>query len=175
MRKAVFLDRDGVLNKAVVKNGKPYPPLDYNQLEIINGVPEALRLLKKKEYLLIVITNQPDVARGKTLRLTVEKINMILGSQLPIDEFRTCYHDDKDCCNCRKPKPGAILSAADKFKIDLSNSYMIGDRWRDVNAGFNAGCRTIFINYGYSEKMPEHYDFIVDNLFEAAKIIVKER
>ena len=174
MNRAVFLDRDGVLNKAVVRFGKPYPPLNLSELEIFDCVQEALDLLKKSGFLLIVITNQPDVARGIIAREDVEKINMAIRTQLPIDEIRTCYHDDDDFCNCRKPKPGALLAASEKFGIDLSKSYMIGDRWRDINAGRDAGCRTILIDYGYSERVPEKYNATAADLYEAAKIILKE-
>ena len=172
MRKAVFLDRDGVLNKAIVKLGKPYPPENLNELEIIRGVKEAVLLLKQHDFLLIVVTNQPDVARGKTSKNAVETLNFRLKKQLNIDEFLTCYHDDQDNCNCRKPKPGLIVSASKNWNIDLSQSYMVGDRWRDIEAGHNAGCQTIFIDYRYCERQPKAYDFTANNLYEASKIII---
>jgi D-glycero-D-manno-heptose 1,7-bisphosphate phosphatase len=174
MSKAVFLDRDGVINRAVVRDGKPYPPADLSETEILPGVEDALLDLKAANYLLIVITNQPDVARGTTARETVDGINAFLGSRLPIDEFRTCYHDSGDGCDCRKPLPGSILSAAQKYGIDLSASFMVGDRWRDIEAGQNAGCRTIFIDYGYNEKQPATEVRRVSSLKEAANVILGE-
>jgi D-glycero-D-manno-heptose 1,7-bisphosphate phosphatase len=173
MRKAVFLDRDGVINAAKIINGKPYPPKDIRELKILPGVFEALNDLHRKEYILLVVTNQPDVARGTTLKIDVELINNALKKSLPIDDFFTCYHDDRDKCICRKPSPGNILLAANKFKIDLAQSYLIGDRWRDIESGISAGCKTIFIDYNYNEKKPSFYDHKTTSLLEAAKIILK--
>jgi D-glycero-D-manno-heptose 1,7-bisphosphate phosphatase len=172
MRRAVFLDRDGVINRALVRDGKPYPPANLSELEVLRGVPAALTLLHEAGFKLIVVTNQPDVARGTTPKAVVEEINHYLASCLPIDEFRTCYHDNGDNCDCRKPLPGALLSAAKQHGLDLSKSYMIGDRWRDTEAGQRAGCQTIFIDYGYAEKQPESVNHCVGSLAEAAQIII---
>ena len=174
MNRAVFLDRDGVINRACVRDGKSYPPGSLAEVEILPGVAFAVERLKSAGYLLIVVTNQPDVATGKTPRSVVDQINSFLAKTLPVDEFRTCYHDDKDGCQCRKPLPGALLEAAKMHNIDLSKSFMIGDRWRDIEAGAAAGCKTFFINYGYLEKQPDYPDFIVASLAEAAEIIIGE-
>ena len=174
MRRAVFLDRDGVLNRAIVREGKPYPPANLTELEILPGVFEALERLHAANYLLIVITNQPDVARGTAKKADIEKINMMLSSQLPIDAFKTCYHDSDDGCLCRKPLPGALIEAAKEYNIDLSKSFMVGDRWRDTEAGASAGCKTFFINYHYAEQKPDTPDFIVSSLLEAQQIILGE-
>jgi D-glycero-D-manno-heptose 1,7-bisphosphate phosphatase len=175
MNKAVFLDRDGVINRAIVREGKPYPPKDLSELEVLPGVPEALAALKQANYKLIVVTNQPDVARGTVKKEVVEGINQHLNAALPLDEFRTCYHDDHEACDCRKPAPGALLAAAAEYSIDLNSSYMVGDRWRDIEAGQRAGCKTVFIDYGYSEKQPEQLDFRVQSLKEAALVILGEK
>lgn len=172
MRKAIFLDRDGVINRALVRDGKPYPPADLASMEILPGVDVATQALHDAGWLLIVVTNQPDVARGTTTRAEVEAINHYLQQTLTIDEFRTCYHDSDDNCNCRKPLPGALLAAAKTHDIDLSASYMIGDRWRDIEAGERAGCKTIFIDYGYAEKQPVIVNRRVQSLLEAARIIL---
>jgi D-glycero-D-manno-heptose 1,7-bisphosphate phosphatase len=172
MRRAVFLDRDGVINRAVVRDGKPYPPANLAEMEILPGVSDAMTALHSEYWLLIVVTNQPDVARGTKLASEVESINQYLQRVLPIDEFRTCYHDSGDGCYCRKPLPGALLAAAKTHDIDLSASYMVGDRWRDTEAGERAGCQTIFIDYGYSEKQPKNVGFRVKSLAEAATIIL---
>jgi D-glycero-D-manno-heptose 1,7-bisphosphate phosphatase len=174
MRRAVFLDRDGVINRAMVRNGKPYPPANITEVEIFPGVAEALGALHDAGFMLIVVTNQPDVARGTTPMAVVEEINHYLDNCLPIDEFRTCYHDGDDGCDCRKPLPGALLAAATEYGIDLSESYMVGDRWRDTEAGVRAGCKTIFIDYGYDEKRPESATFSVKSLKEASTIILGE-
>jgi len=174
MRRAIFLDRDGVINRAIVRDGKPYPPSTLEQLEILPGVLEALEKLHAANYLLIVVTNQPDVARGTAKKEVIEQMNGILSSQLPIDKFLTCYHDSGDGCNCRKPLPGSLIKAAKEYQIDLSKSFMVGDRWRDIEAGHSAGCKTFFINYRYSEQKPDAPDFIVSSLLEAKKIILGE-
>ena len=172
MNKAIFLDRDGVINHPRIIDGKPYPPLSLDDLKIIDGVEKALNLLHSAGYYLIVVTNQPDVARGDISRDKVELIHSFLKSSFPIDEVKSCYHDDSDNCECRKPNPGNILNAAEKYNIDLENSYMIGDRWRDIEAGISAGCKTIFIDYHYKEKQPVTYSYKVSDLLEAAELIL---
>jgi D-glycero-D-manno-heptose 1,7-bisphosphate phosphatase len=174
MRRAVFLDRDGVLNRTIVRDGKPYAPASLAEMEILPGVADALAALRAAGFMLIVVTNQPDVARGTTSKAIVEAINNHLTRCLPLDEFRICYHDNADGCDCRKPLPGAILAAAKQHDIDLGSSYMVGDRWRDTEAGQRAGCKTIFIDYGYSEKQPDAVDYRVTSLQEAAQIILGE-
>lgn len=172
MRRAVFLDRDGVINRAVVIHGKPYPPANLEALEILPWVEHALQELRAAGWLLIVVTNQPDVARGTTSRAEVEAINQHLQLHLPIDEFRTCYHDSTDQCDCRKPSPGALLAAATVHNIEMAASFMVGDRWSDMQAGERAGCETIFIDCGYAEKQPEAVGHRVKCLAEAADIIL---
>jgi D-glycero-D-manno-heptose 1,7-bisphosphate phosphatase len=174
MKKAIFLDRDGVINAVSVLDGLPYPPKNIENLEILPGVQEALYAFKKEGYVLIVITNQPDVARGKTLVSTVEKINNFLKKNLPLDAIFTCCHDDEDNCECRKPKPGGILKAAFEYQVDIKTSFMIGDRWRDIEAGKNAGCKTVFIDYDYNEKRPKNYDMRAKTLLEASKKILEK-
>lgn len=172
-RRAVFLDRDGVLNRAAVKDGKPYPPAGVDAVEIPPGVVEAVQRLKDASFVLIVVSNQPDVARGATPKATVEEINEYLAKRMPIDRFIMCYHDSGDGCDCRKPAPGMLISGAQEFDIDLASSYMIGDRWKDIEAGQSAGCRTIFIDNGYAERQPESPDFRARSLAEAASIIIE--
>jgi D-glycero-D-manno-heptose 1,7-bisphosphate phosphatase len=164
--KAIFLDRDGVLNRAIVKNGKPYPPASMDELEIIEDVAEALAAFKNMGYLLVGATNQPDVARGTTKKEFVEAINIFLMERLPLLDIKVCYHDDADGCHCRKPLPGLILDAAHEYNIDLSKSIMIGDRWKDIDAGKQAGCQTIWINRGYAEKAASA-DFMTTSLLGA--------
>lgn len=150
--KAIFLDRDGVINQSVIKDGKPYPPATIHELKWVEGIDEGLRLLKDAGFLLFVVTNQPDVARGTTLQSTIDEIHQHMMKVLPLDEVFCCFHDDKDNCNCRKPKPGMILQAAQKWNVDVENSFLVGDRWRDIEAGKTAGIKTILIDYNYNEK-----------------------
>jgi len=170
--RAVFLDRDGVINRAVVRGGKPFPPAGLGELEILPDVREALDQLKAAGFVLVVVSNQPDVARGTTARETVEAINAKLAESLPLDDFRMCYHDDADGCDCRKPRPGLLLTAARDHGVNLGASFMVGDRWRDIEAGRSAGCTTLFIDYGYDEPQPEACDYRVKSLVEAAQIIL---
>ncbi len=172
-RPAVFLDRDGVLNRAVVRHGKPLPPTSLDELEILPGTASSLLDLKAHGFDLYVITNQPDVARGTRTRESIEAIHRQLASALPIDAIFVCYHDDKDDCDCRKPRPGLILEAQRKHNIDLGRSFFVGDRWRDIDAGHATGCKTILIDYGYDEhKSALPPDAVVKSLREAADWII---
>lgn len=172
MRRAVFLDRDGVINRAMVQNGRPYPPLGLDELEILPGVPEAIARLRAAGFRLIVVTNQPDVARGKQTRKVVEAMHAVLQTQLPLDEFRVCYHDDADGCACRKPAPGMLQRAAKDANLDLGTSFMVGDRWRDIEAGRRAGCTTVLIDYHYAETERTQPHARVSSLSEAAAWIL---
>jgi histidinol-phosphate phosphatase family protein len=174
-RRAVFLDRDGVLNRCRIEAGCPHPPRTEAEVEILPGVAEALLALKAAGFLTLVVTNQPDVARAAQSRGMVERINARLGRRLAIDEFLVCYHDDRAHCVCRKPRPGLLLEAARRHGIDLAESFMVGDRWRDVEAGRRAGCRTIFIDYGYAERRPDPAPHrVVGSLVDAAAWILRE-
>ncbi|CAG0947887.1 D-glycero-D-manno-heptose 1,7-bisphosphate phosphatase [Anaerolineae bacterium] len=172
MTRAVFLDRDGVLNRAIIHNGKPHPPANLDEFEIPADVPGALMTLRDAGFLLIGATNQPDVARGTQTRAMVEAINAAICAALPLDEIRVCYHDDADNCECRKPKPGLILQAARTHAIDLAASFMIGDRWKDVEAGRRAGCATILIQANHTEPIPSEPDYRAQSLAQAANWII---
>ncbi len=172
-RRAVFLDRDGVINRAIVRDGAPHSPATLDELQIFPDVPAALRKLKQLGFQLLVITNQPDVSRGTRSREAVEDINNKLAASLPLDAIMVCYHSDEDNCACRKPKPGLIFDAARKYDIDLSVSYLVGDRWRDIEAGKSAGCTTIWIDAGYRESQPVRgADARVGSLREATEWII---
>lgn len=170
-KRAVFLDRDGVINQAILHKGKPYSPSNLKELIILPGVPKALERLRKEGFLLIVITNQPDVTRGMQKKEQVEAIHNYLLETLSLDAIYVCYHDDVDVCSCRKPKAGLLLDAADDFNIDLSKSFVIGDRWKDIEAGIRAGCKTLFIEYGYDEKQPKEFWKKAGSLMDCVKEI----
>tara|TARA_R110002012_G_scaffold146286_2_gene304568 strand:+ start:1534 stop:2082 length:549 start_codon:yes stop_codon:yes gene_type:complete len=172
MNRAVFLDRDGVLNEAVVRNGRPYPPPTFESFSLLPGVTEAARALHDSGYMLIVATNQPDVATGKQSRQVVDAMHAKLMAELPITEIYACFATDAPDNSDYKPKPGMLLRAARDHGIDLERSFMVGDRWRDVGAGKAAGCRTFFIDYGYDEALRDQPDVIVSSLAEAAGIIL---
>jgi D-glycero-D-manno-heptose 1,7-bisphosphate phosphatase len=148
---AVFLDRDGVLNRAVLRDGKPHPPETAEQMEIMEGARPQLEALRTAGFRLICVTNQPDVARGRQTRERVEAINAVLRAELPLDDLRVCWHDMADSCDCRKPNPGLLTQAARDHDIDLARSVIIGDRWSDIEAGRRAGCLTVLVGSGYGE------------------------
>jgi D-glycero-D-manno-heptose 1,7-bisphosphate phosphatase len=172
--RAIFLDRDGVINRPVIRDGKPYTPSSVDEFEILPGVTEACQILKRLGFLLVIATNQPDVGRGTLALEAVKTIHRWLLQQLPIDRMMVCFHGGAafgDPCDCRKPQPGMLLEAAATLKIDLAKSFMIGDRWRDVDCGYNAGCQTIFIDWGYEEKLNREPDLRARDLLGAAQLI----
>jgi D-glycero-D-manno-heptose 1,7-bisphosphate phosphatase len=172
VRRAVFLDRDGVLNETFVRDGKPYPPSDLAQFRILPGVEEACRVLREHGFRLIVVTNQPDIARGTTSAARVELLNEELRRQVALDEVMVCPHDDSDGCTCRKPRPGMLLEAAARHDIDLAASFMVGDRDRDIEAGQAAGCRTVFVDGGYGRRPDPPADLTVASLREAVPWLI---
>lgn len=172
-RPAVFLDRDGVLTEAAVASGVPRPAYTDAGLRIRPGVVAACRRLRKAGLLLVCITNQPDVARGTTPLIMVDAANADLQARLRLDAVMVCPHDDADLCDCRKPLPGMLLRAAEYFGIDLERSVMVGDRWRDIEAGRRAGCATIFIDNRYHERQPESPDITATRLDLVVPSIMK--
>ncbi len=173
MNRAVFLDRDGVINRPIIRSGKPYPPLEISQLEILPGVVDAAERLRSANFLLVAITNQPDVARGKASRVAVQAINEAVREKLRLDDVITCFHDDTDQCDCRKPRPGMFFRVRDEYQVDLKRSFMVGDRWRDIQAAHNSGCGSILIDYAYDEPFrAQKPDFTCKSLAEAADYIL---
>lgn len=173
MNRAVFLDRDGVINEATVREGRPYPPANLEQFKLLPGVPEAIRSLRGAGFKIIIVTNQPDVATGVQRREVVEAMHNRLRALGLCDEVKVCYHQGSDSCECRKPKPGMLIEAAREWQVGLTNSFMVGDRWRDVAAGKAAGCFTYFIDYQYQEQRPDSPDAVIGSLEEAARHILK--
>jgi D-glycero-D-manno-heptose 1,7-bisphosphate phosphatase len=171
---AVFLDRDGVINRPLVRDGKPYPPASLAEFEILPEVPAACARLKAAGFLLVVATNQPDVGRGTMSREVVETIHRSMSQTLSLDGIEVCFHPGKGAsdCDCRKPRPGMLFHAARELGIDLKRSWMVGDRWRDIDCGHAAGCRTVFIDRGYSEELRQAPDFRARDLGEAANLIL---
>jgi len=177
-RRAVFLDRDGVVNHAVVRNGKPHPPSSPTDFRLYDDVVDGCARLKTASFLLVLITNQPDVGRGTQSREAVEAMHLKLQSALPsLDRIEICYHGGErygSPCDCRKPRPGLILRAAAELNIDLKESYVIGDRWRDIDCARAAGCRVIFIERGYKEKSCQAADVTVANFKEAVNAVLRD-
>jgi D-glycero-D-manno-heptose 1,7-bisphosphate phosphatase len=173
MIRAVFIDRDGVLIEALKIDNKPKSIKKLNEIKVIKDVKAGIKLLKKK-FKLIIVTNQPDVARKIITKKSVNEINNFLKKKLKIDYVLECFHDVKDKCKCRKPKSGLFIKAKKNWKIDLKKSYMIGDRKIDIIAGNNAGCKNFFIDYQYAEKKPsKKYCEYVESFYQAALKIYK--
>jgi D-glycero-D-manno-heptose 1,7-bisphosphate phosphatase len=172
VNRAVFLDRDGVINANIVRDRRPFAPRTMEEFRLIAGVEAAIARLKSAGFLVIVVTNQPDVATGITPRDTVDTMHGEIRRRLGVDDIEVCFHTDRDDCACRKPKPGMLLEASGKHGIDLRRSWMVGDRWRDVDAGREAGCATVFIDYDFVQERPVKADKIVRSLDEATEYIL---
>lgn len=173
LRPAVFLDRDGTLNVQVVRDGVPYPPHSLEDFRLFPGVPEACHELAAGGYALVLATNQPDVARGTQQLAVVESMHRHLQQWIPeIARIEVCYDSGDIPSRRRKPEPGMLLDAAAALNLDLSRSWMIGDRWRDVDCGKRAGVRTVFIDLGYTEALHSPPDFTVKSFPEAARIVL---
>lgn len=175
-RAAVFLDRDGTINENEIRDGRSYAPTRLEDFRWLPGAPEAIARFKEAGFLVIVVTNQPDLTTGKTSREVIEAMNGRLRDELGVDDIIVCPHTDDARCDCRKPKPGMLLAAAEKWGIDLSRSIMVGDRWRDVEAGKAAGCTaTVFIDYGFEGEPPaEGADLTVEALVEAVAFAIAQ-
>jgi D-glycero-D-manno-heptose 1,7-bisphosphate phosphatase len=174
MKRAVFLDRDGVLTHSELRDGKAYAPKKMEDFIIFPEAENILNELKRLGFLLIVVTNQPDVGNGLVQQSVVETMHQKLRVVLPIDDVKTCYASQKENSPMRKPAPGMLLEAAEEWDIDLSESFMVGDRWSDVTAGKAAGCRTIFLNRGYQEQQPDRPNYVVQSLEEALEAILEK-
>ena len=164
MNKAIFFDRDGILIDAPVINGYPKSIKNISELQFCNGIYELCQLLKLK-FILLMVTNQPDVARKNNSKNNVDAINIYIKKKLNLDDIFVCYCSDDKCKN-RKPNSGMILNAQRKFNIDLKNSFFIGDRWRDIDTGYNSNVKSIFVNRGYKEKINRKPNFEVKNIVE---------
>jgi D-glycero-D-manno-heptose 1,7-bisphosphate phosphatase len=175
LRPAVFLDRDGVLNRVSIRDGMPFGPTSPGDFVLVDGAAADVRRLKEAGYAVIVATNQPELARGGLRAESLEAMHARLRAEVPVDAIFVCPHDDGDRCGCRKPRPGLLLSAAREHGIDLPRSYMVGDRWRDVEAGKAAGCRTVFVEMGYREALRSPPDHVATGLGGAVRWILDGR
>lgn len=164
-KKAIFYDRDGVVNIAQIKNGKPFPPKSLKDLELISNIKEIMLKSKELSYLNIIVTNQPDYKRGLCKKEDITDIHNYLLEILPIDDIFVCWDETDNISEMRKPKPGMLFAAAEKYDINLKESFMIGDRWKDIDAGHLAGCKTVFVEYGYNEKLNYTPDLIINEVY----------
>ncbi|HEX4354394.1 MAG TPA: HAD family hydrolase [Polyangiales bacterium] len=171
MGKAVFFDRDGVINVPMVRDGLPFAPKDMSEFAFMEGAHETLNALKARGYVLLVVTNQPDVARGWQAIEQVEEFHRHIEAELPVSRIYACFHDNAHACECRKPKPGMLIQGSREFDIDLTQSFLVGDRWKDIEAGRSAGCKTIYLRHGYDEAEAHSPDYEIKGLPELLAII----
>jgi len=151
VKRAVFLDRDGVLNEVVMRGGKACSPCSFSEFKLIDNIEDCIRRARDEGFVIIVVTNQPDIARGKMAQDELDKMNERIRASFPVDEIVVCPHDDADGCHCRKPKPGMLVDAAQRFDIELTASFLIGDSWKDMGAAKGAPCCGILIDASYNQ------------------------
>ena len=168
----MFLDRDGVVNRVIMRDGRPASPLSLAELHLLPGVVDAVARLRDAGYVVVLATNQPDAAAGTREREVAERLNEEVRRHVPLDGVKVCYHRDGDGCACRKPKPGLLLEAAREWSLDLRRSFMVGDRWRDVSAGRAAGCTTVLVGDGYGEAFPDAPDLVAASVVDASAMIL---
>ena len=174
MNKAVFLDRDGVINKTIIIDGKSYAPRLLKDFKIFPKVKSDVKKLKNNGFKVFVITNQPDIGNKLLKKKTLNEMHSLLKTKVSIDKIYYCPHTRSDRCKCRKPKPGMIIKASNESNIYLKESYMVGDRKIDIDAGLKAGCKTIFVNNNYYEKKPTKQEKTVKSLHAAVRYILKK-
>ncbi len=170
LKRAIFLDRDGVINRVIIKDGKPYSPRTLSDFQFTPGIERFLSVLKDAGYIIVVVTNQPDLTRGRVTSAELDGIHALIGRSLPVDDIIVCPHDDEDGCDCRKPKPGMIVQAAEKWGIDIGSSFIIGDTWKDMEAGQKAGCTSILLDAPYNQEVNGNHR--IKDISEALKIIL---
>lgn len=183
LRRGIFLDRDGVLNRLVADDsGSDRAPWTVNEVEVFGHQLAAVQRLALQGWTLVVVTNQPDVSRGFLTEAKAREINEVVMNRFPdIEASYICIHTGADCCSCRKPLPGMLLQASDELGIDTSRSWMVGDRWVDIAAGATVGCRTILIDGLKSWLSTSHGtvpadivpDFVAVDLTQAAGLILR--
>jgi D-glycero-D-manno-heptose 1,7-bisphosphate phosphatase len=172
-RKAVFLDRDGVIAIPEFRNGRSFAARTVEDFRLYPDASPSLHRLKRAGFVLVVVTNQPDVGHGLIHRSELDAMHAIIARELPVDVIKTCFHQQNERCHCRKPKPGMLLEAAYELGIDLAQSFMVGDRASDVEAGRAAGCTTVFIDLGYhAELVPQNPDYVVGSIAQATELIL---
>jgi len=172
--RSIFLDRDGTLIRSIIRNGLPFSPTSLKEVEILPGAFEATKIFAELGFLPVVISNQPDVGNAVISQEVSLEINKFVMDALEIRHFYICFHVDTDNCECRKPKDGLIKKAIGDLSIDPHQSVMVGDRWKDIEAGQRAGCDCYFIDYKYLERRPNPPFTTVSNILDVAYSIERK-
>jgi len=168
--RAVFLDRDGVLVRAAPLKSYAHGPVTLEEFFVFPNLTEPVERLRRAGFLTILATNQPAIARGQMNWETLNEMHRRLREVVPLDDIEVCPHTDADRCACRKPKPGMLLAAAERFDIDLAASYFVGDTHRDVEAALAAAVTPILIDWPYNQGLPAPHR--VKDIAEAVRVIL---
>ena len=168
LRRAVFLDRDGVLNALVIREGTAVSPRAMEDFAIVPEARASVARLKDAGYRVFVITNQPDIARGRMSSAVLDEMLRALRAEVPLDDIAVCTHDDADDCDCRKPRAGMLHALAERWQVDLGRSVVVGDSWRDMHAGRAANCKTVMLG----EATDEAADYSAVSLGDAVDLIL---
>ncbi len=174
LKRAVFLDRDGVVCRSIVRDGKPYAARTLSEFRLVPHAATSVELLKQAGFIVVIVTNQPDIGAGLVDRSVVDSMHARLRSRLGVDAIMTCPHTRSDGCECRKPKAGMLFEAANRFAIDLCASILVGDRASDIEAGRAANCHTIFIDRHYREPRPARAEQTTTSLAAATRLILRK-
>ncbi len=170
--KCLFLDRDGVINIPHVKKNKPFAPTSIYKFKLYKNIAKTLKYIKNKNYLIIIITNQPELSRGNLNLDTLKKMNKIIYTELPVDDIFVCGCVEDQSCACYKPKPKMLYDAKKKYNIDLKKSYFVGDTYRDIYCSSNAGCYSVLLKKKYNFEMISKANYVIENLNQLKKIII---
>ena len=171
--KCLFLDRDGIINVPLVKKNKPFAPTEISQFRLYKNLNKTLNYIKKLNYLIIIITNQPELSKGNLNKKTLDQMHEIIYSTFPIDDIFVCKCQESSSCKCYKPKPKMLYDAKIKHNIDLKKSYFVGDTYRDVYCASNAGCYSILLKKRYNYEMISKADYVIEKFGQIKKILKK--
>ncbi len=170
MKKAVFIERDGILNEVKADTKHQIAPLTFEEFKINKAAEPALRKLKAAGFVLIVTTNQPGLSRGHQSRRELDRMHEIIKRCFPIDDIAVCPHDESDHCPCRKPRPGLLIEAAFKWGLNLDHSYVVSDKWQDAEASRTAGCTSLILKSPWVGNV--RHDFVLPSLDAIAEKIL---
>ena len=174
--KALFLDRDGIINRSFKnKKGKPKAPTLFKDFIFLPFLKNYLNEIKKLNFNIIIITNQPDISYGVLKEAELYKMHSKIYSSLPVTNIYVCKHSKEDNCKCRKPKTGLFRQALKKYNLNLKNSYAIGDRWSDIVASYKCGIKSIYVDRNYNEPKPTKQIFTTKSTKKALEYIIKNQ
>lgn len=173
MKRAVFIERDGILNEVQAGPNHPISPMTMEEFRVNEKAKIPIKKLKDAGFVLIVTTNQPGISRGYQSRRDLDYMHDHLRRNFPVDDILVCAHEESDECPCRKPRPGLLIESAFKWQINLDQSYVISDKWQDAEAARTAGCTSLLLKSPWIGQ--GHHDFVLPSLKEIANKIITLR